>query len=114
VNPLKPEGLSDTELKPEQKAKLHEIIREYTDRLRPEIAAETWAEIEKNGPVFFAWAGSKERGEPHYYRIQGKTFLIEYDNVQNEANHPHSVFRSVEGDFGRDILEEHAKEAHGK
>jgi glycine/D-amino acid oxidase-like deaminating enzyme len=49
VNPLKPDGLSDTELKPEQKAKLHEIIREYTDRLRPEIAAETWADIEKNG-----------------------------------------------------------------
>jgi hypothetical protein len=114
VNPLKPDGLSDAELKPEQKEKLREIIREYTDRVRPEIAAETWAEIEKNGPIFFAWAGGKERGEPHYYRIQGKTFLIEYDNVQNEANHPHSVFRSFEGDFGRDILAEHAKESHSK
>ena len=114
VNPLKPDGLSETELKPAQKEKLREIIREYTERLRPEIAAETWAEIEKNGPVFFAWAGGKERGEPHYYRIQGKTFLIEYDNVQNEANHPHSVFRSFEGDFGRDILAEHAKAEHGK
>ncbi|MFM2179450.1 MAG: hypothetical protein RL015_3548 [Verrucomicrobiota bacterium] len=114
VNPLKPEGLSDSEMNAEQKAKLREIIREYTDRVRPEIAAELWTEIDQNGPISFAWAGGKERGEPHYYRIQGKTFLIEYDNVQNEANHPHSVFRSFQGDFGRDILAEHYRESHSK
>lgn len=113
VNPLKPEGVSNADMTAEQKAKLKEIITEYTDRVRPEIAAELWAEIDKS-PVFFAWAGGKERGEPHYYRVQGATFLIEYDNVQGEANHPHSVFRSFEGDFGRDILAEHHKEAHGK
>jgi hypothetical protein len=111
VNMLQPEGISNAELNDTQKAKLKEIITEYTDRVRPEIAAELWADIEKN-PVFFAWAGGKERGEPHYYRVQGKTFLIEYDNVQNEANHPHSVFRSFEGDFGRDILAEHYKKSH--
>ncbi|SKA77059.1 Protein of unknown function [Prosthecobacter debontii] len=114
VDPLKPDGLADTELNAEQKAKLHEIIDEYLTRLRPEVAAETWAEIEKNGPVYFAWAGGKERGEPHYYRVQGKTFLIEYDNVQNGANHPHSVLRSFDGDFGRDILAEHYKQEHAK
>lgn len=113
VNPLKPEGLSNADMTSEQKAKLKEIITEYTDRVRPEIAAELWAEIEKS-PITFAWAGGKERGEPHYYRVQGATFLIEYDNVQGEANHPHSVFRSFEGDFGRDVLAEHHKEAHGK
>ncbi len=114
VSPLNPLGLADTELQPEQKAKLREIIREYTDRMRTEIAEETWAEIEQNGPIHFAWAGGKERGEPHYYRVQGKTFLIEYDNVQGEANHPHSVWRSFDGDFGRDYLAEHQKEAHTK
>lgn len=114
VDPLKPEGLADSALNATQKAKLREIIDEYLTRLRPEIAAETWAEIEKNGPVYFAWAGGKERGEPHYYRVQGKTFLIEYDNVQGNANHPHSVLRSFDGDFGRDLLAEHYKEAHGK
>ncbi len=113
VSPLKPEGLSNADMTAEQKAKLKEVITEYTDRVRPEIAAELWAEIDKS-PVFFAWAGGKERGEPHYYRVQGATFLIEYDNVQGEANHPHSVFRSFEGDFGRDILAEHHKEAHSK
>lgn len=114
VNHLKPDGLSDADMNVEQKAKLREIIREYTDRVRPEIASELWAEIDQNGPISFAWAGGKERGEPHYYRIQGKTFLIEYDNVQNEANHPHSVFRSFEGDFGRDVLAAHYRESHSK
>lgn len=114
VNPLKPEGLPDSALNPEQKALLRAIIDEYLGRLRPEIAAETWAEIEKSGAVHFAWAGGKERGEPHYYRVQGKTFLIEYDNVQGEANHPHSVWRSFDGDFGRDLLAEHHRDAHAK
>lgn len=114
VDPLKPDGLSEADLTDVQKAKLHEIIHEYLGRVRPEIAQETWDEIQKNGPVFFGWAGGKERGEPHYYRVQGKTFLIEYDNVQNEANHPHSVFRSFDGDFGRDLLAEHHRAEHGK
>lgn len=114
VSPLAPPGIADSELTPDQKAKLHELIREYLTRLRPEIAEETWAEIEKGGPVHFAWAGGKERGQPHYYRVQGKTFLLEYDNVQNEANHVHSVWRSFDGDFGRDLLGEHLKAEHGK
>ncbi|HYF34754.1 MAG TPA: DUF3500 domain-containing protein [Prosthecobacter sp.] len=114
VNPLTPDGLPDTELNPEQKAKLEELIREYLERMRPEIATEAWAEFQKNGPVYFAWAGGKELGEGHYYRVQGKTFLLEYDNTQGNANHPHSVWRSFDGDFGRDLLGAHLKEAHGK
>lgn len=113
VNPLSPDGLPDSDMDAEQRAGLHRLIREYLDRLRPEIADEAWNEIEKSGPVFFAWAGGKERGQPHYYRVQGKTFLLEYDNTQNDANHVHSVWRSFDGDFGRDILGEHLKEAHG-
>jgi len=55
----------------------------------------------------FGWAGSLEPGRPHYYRIQGSGFLIEYDNVQNGANHIHTVGRDFDGDFGRDLLREH-------
>jgi len=114
VTPLKPEGIAASELNAEQKEALNAIIREYLERLRPEIAEEAWARIQASGPVFFAWAGGKERGEPHYYRVQGKTFLLEYDNVQNEANHVHSVWRDFDGDFGRDLLGEHYKAEHGK
>jgi len=50
-----------------------------------------------------------ERGAKHYYRIQGPTFLVEYDNTQNDGNHVHSVWRDFDGDFGRDLLREHLK-----
>ncbi|MBK8038139.1 MAG: DUF3500 domain-containing protein [Verrucomicrobiaceae bacterium] len=112
VNPLQPAGLPESEMDDAQKALLRRIVLEYTERMRPELAAETLADIEKTGGVHFGWAGGKERGEPHYYRVQGKSFLIEYDNTQNDANHVHSVFRSFDGDFGRDILGEHLKQAH--
>ena len=58
--------------------------------------------------------GSLDEGEPHYYRVQGPTFLIEYDNVQNGANHVHSVWRDFDGDFGRDVLMAHYRQyPHG-
>lgn len=112
VSALSPAGLADTELNDKQKAMLTRLIDEYLERMRPEIADEARAEIKQSGPVYFAWAGGKERGEPHYYRVQGKTFLLEYDNTQNDANHVHSVWRSFDGDFGRDLLGEHLKKAH--
>ncbi len=56
--------------------------------------------------LHFAWAGGGERGEPHYYRVQGSRLLIEYDNTQNRVNHIHSVLRDPVGDFGADLLAE--------
>ncbi len=53
--------------------------------------------------------GSTEKGPGigHYYRIQGPSFLIEYDNTQTKANHQHIVWRDFTGDFGVDVLAEH-------
>jgi len=55
----------------------------------------------------FGWAGGTGPRDPHYYRVQGKTFLIEFDNTQNSANHIHSVWRDFNGDFGEDLLKQH-------
>ena len=112
VTALEPQGISEGELTVGQRAMLERLIQEYLKRMRPEIADAAWAEIREAGPVHFAWAGGLELGEPHYYRVQGPTFLLEYDNVQNGANHVHCVWRDFDGDFGRDILAEHKKEAH--
>ena len=73
--------------------------------MRP-VAAIKAAGIEN---VRFAWIGAtkNEPGAAHYYRIQGPTFLIEYDNSQNNANHQHIVWRDFNGDFGDDILTKH-------
>jgi hypothetical protein len=59
------------------------------------------------GKVHFAWAGGLEPGQGHYYRIQGPTFLLEYDNTQDKANHIHTVWRDLRNDFGEDALLQH-------
>ena len=62
--------------------------------------------------LHFAWAGSLKPGSGHYYRIQGPVLLIEYDNVQNDANHVHTVVRDLTNDFGEDMLKEHYEHGH--
>lgn len=117
VEPLKPDGLSVSKMTDGQKAKLKQVIEEYVRRYRPELADQDLAKIEKAGfeKISFAWAGGEELGQGHYYRVQGPTFLIEYDNTQNDNNHAHAVWRDFDGDFGEDILKRHyATSPHGK
>jgi hypothetical protein len=37
----------------------------------------------------------------------GRTFLVEYDNTQDGANHVHLVWRDLVGEWGADRLAEH-------
>ena len=85
------------------------VVDVYTGFMADDIAADRMARLKKAGleKITFAWAGEAERGKKHYYRIQGPTFLIEYDNTQNNGNHIHSVWRDFTNDFGRDLLREH-------
>jgi hypothetical protein len=114
IEPLTPGGLAAGTMTVEQKALLRDVISVYLNRARPELAAAEWKQIEDAGfdAVHFVWMGGEERGQPHYYRVQGPTFLLEYDNTQNGANHPHAVWREFKGDFGRDFLAEHLKKDH--
>ncbi len=111
-----PEGVAQSALTAEQRTTLETLIKLYLDRHRPDVAANEWAKIEKSGlaNIDFAWAGGLERGEPHYYRVQGKTFILEYDNTQNDANHVHSIWRDLEHDFGGDLLKAHIEQSHAK
>lgn len=114
VDPLSPAGLPTTRLTRQQSDRLMTLLRTFVFRHREGIAEQDLKDIMDAGwdRVHFAWAGGFEKGEPHYYRIQGPTFVIEYDNVQNGANHVHSVWRDFEGDFGRDLLGEHYQRDH--
>ncbi len=114
VNPLSPRGLPYRNLNPAQQQALGELLQLYLDRHEDEIAAASLARIHEHGfeNLSFAWAGPTEPGEGHYYRIQGPTFVIEYGNTQNDANHHHTVFRDFEKDFGRDTFGEHYREKH--
>ncbi len=109
VRPPERVGLPASSLDTAQKKLLRELIGVYLALMPAEIAARRMAAIRSKGwdRIHFGWAGSLEPGQPHYYRIQGPSFILEYDNVQNGANHIHTVWRDFEGDFGRDLLREH-------
>jgi hypothetical protein len=111
VDPLSPSGIAASAMTPKQREMLMAVIATYTSSMAPDIASERLAQLKTAGldKITFAWAGEYERGKKHYYRIQGPTFLIEYDNTQNDGNHVHSVWRDFNGDFGRDLLAEHVK-----
>ena len=109
VKPLDPGGVAAKEMQPKQRETLMRIVDAYVSVMAPDIAADRMAALKKAGldNITFAWAGEAERGKKHYYRVQGPTFLIEFDNTQNNGNHVHSVWRDFNGDFGRDLLREH-------
>jgi Protein of unknown function (DUF3500) len=110
-------GVAYAAMTPTQRGLLLSLIEEYASAQVQAIAAARVAKLKMAGldKVKFAWMGGIEKGAPHYYRVQGPTFLIEYDCVQNEANHIHAVWRDFEGDFGLDLLEQHYKNSphHG-
>lgn len=114
ISPLEGTGIPFGELTEEQVKTLRQLIDVYIQRIRPEVAADELAAIKKAGmdKIVFAWMGGTEKGQGHYYRIQGPTFLLEYANTQNDANHVHAVWRDFDGDFGRDLLREHYQAEH--
>jgi hypothetical protein len=105
-------GLAAAAMNAGERAQLKRLLGVYLDRMNAETAAEARARLESAGfeALHFAWAGSLEPGEAHYYRIHGPTLLIEYDDTQGNANHIHTVYRDLDRDFGGDALRAHYKE----
>ncbi|MSU69930.1 MAG: DUF3500 domain-containing protein [Opitutaceae bacterium] len=116
AHPLAPAGLTVAQMAPAQREQLLILLKVYLTRYRSELAGEALAKIMAAGweKVGLAWAGGLGKTDHHYYRIQGPTFLIEYDKTQDNANHIHTVWRDFEGDFGRDLLREHYAKDHAK
>ena len=116
AKPLTPLGLCAAQMTPDQYDLLERVIQEYVHRYRTELVEQDLKEIAKAGKekLYFAWAGSLEPREGHYYRVQGPTFLLEYDNTQNNANHIHAVWRNLANDFGDDLLRQHYEQHHVK
>lgn len=114
VNALQPVGIEIRDLSKEQQLILVNLLEEYLSTMPKPIAEKRIANLkmEDFDSIRFGWAGATVSGQPHYYRIQGKTFLVEFDNTQNNANHIHLVWRDFEGDFGRDLIKEHYQHSH--
>ena len=108
------EGLSGESMTSGQREMLITLIREYIERMPDELAAVAMRRLRDASvnEIHFAWAGSEERGKPHYYRLHGRFFFVEYDNTQNDANHIHTVWRHLDDDFGYDLLRWHYRNGH--
>jgi hypothetical protein len=102
-------GLPYGDMFAEQRQLLSLIVGQYVGRAAGPIGLQSWQEITDAGieRLTFAWAGGSEPGQGHYYSVAGPTFLAEYDNTQDDANHIHSVWRDLRNDWGRDLLAAH-------
>ena len=97
----KPQGMRYADMSPEQQKLLKELLAEYLTAMPAPVVRERMQAIQKAGldDIHFGWWGGSELNEPHHYVVQGGTFVIEYNNTQNSANHVHAIWRNVAGDF---------------
>ncbi|MEZ6131691.1 MAG: DUF3500 domain-containing protein [Planctomycetaceae bacterium] len=97
----KPQGLRYADMNPEQQQLLKDLLGEYLTAMPPAVVRERMDGITKAGmdDIHFGWWGGSELNEPHHYVVQGSTFIIEYNNTQNSANHVHAIWRNLSGDF---------------
>jgi Protein of unknown function (DUF3500) len=109
-----PKGLAAADLNQRQFDELSELVGAFARRLTDEVAGAQLHDLASAGMdnLTFAWAGSTEPGQRHYFRIQGPTLLIEHDNTQGNGDHIHSVWRNPADDFGDDVLAEHYRTHH--
>ena len=102
-----PVGVTSDKLTADQKDTLFKLLKAYADRMPDDLAANEMKRA-KGTPaekLHFGYSGSAEVGKPYTYRIQGTEFVVEFLNVQadsarNPANHIHSAWRLLPGDFG--------------
>jgi Protein of unknown function (DUF3500) len=113
-------GLRGQDMSAAQLSQFNDIIVGYLQRLPSDVAELHFQRLEQAGltQFSFAWAGQPVRGKPHYYRVQGPSFLVEFENAQvggglpGEGNHIHTVWRDPDNDFGDDLLLRHYAADH--
>ena len=113
-NEVQIQGLQLEDMTTSQHDVATKLLDVYITRLPVSMANAQRKKIESTSldTAAFAWAGGVNRGEGHYYRLLGATFLAEYDCTQNQANHIHAVWRDLTNDFGSDILKKHYQKSH--
>src|SRR5262249_51512864 len=74
-----PKGLPAAKMTEAQRGLLVKLLKGYTDRMPPDVGEAEMKQVTDAGvdKVHFAYAGGTTDGEPHTYRIQGPTFVVE-------------------------------------
>jgi hypothetical protein len=111
-------GIKGSDLNKKQQQLLMRIVREFIFNLEYEKAVTEFDKIMKAGigNIYFGWIGPYEEAKPHYYVINGPTFLIEFDNngFNGNANHIHAIWREKGNEYGEDLLKKHYQMEHHK
>jgi len=102
-----PVGLPVSKMNASQKETLVKLLQHYTGRMPRELGQRELKMVADAGidKIHFAYHGGVKDGEKRSYRVQGPTFVVEFLNEQNDsagnqANHIHSAWRHIKGDFG--------------
>ncbi len=105
-NPAQPqptsrEGISSAKLDPEQRETITRLVHAYYENFPAPIRADLLDQLARGEQAFhFAWYGPADPSKPHAFRIQGPTLFIDFNDKQDGANHIHTFYRSLLGDFG--------------
>ena len=99
-------GIAAKDLDAQQQSNLISILNAFTVHMPAEVIKQRMDLIKSAGidQIYFGWAGATELAGQHFFRIQGPTFIVELCNFQrdpegNIANHIHSIWRDMTGDF---------------
>lgn len=105
----RPRGLAAADMPSTVRTRVIDLVESFVGRMPEEIAERQMARIKAEGleAVHFCWAGGRERGTPHYYRVQTGQILIEFDNAIDDGNHIHSIWRDYRNDLGHQLLLDH-------
>lgn len=107
-----PSGICANLLDAAQRTTLDRLLDTYLARFPETASAEYRTQLDADGAdhIHFAWAGALTRGEPHYFRVQTRSLLIEMVNAVDSGNHLHSVIRDFDHDFAQDSVRRHAEQ----
>jgi hypothetical protein len=95
------EGISSAMLAPEQRDTITRLVESYYENFPVPIRADLVDQLARGEHKFhFAWYGPADPAQPHAFRIQGPTLIIDFNDKQDGANHIHTFYRSLLGDFG--------------
>ena len=103
-------GIAAKELDAPQQSKLIAILNAFTSHMPEEVIKQRMDLIKTAGidQIYFGWAGAIVLEGQHFFRVQGPTFIVELCNFQKDpegtiANHIHSIWRDMTGDFNLPI-----------
>ena len=108
-----PRGLAGADLTRAQRAALFKILTDWADWLRVDLASAERKRMKAGlDETRLLWLGGIGVDAPHYWRIVGPHFAIEYAAPERDPDHVHALWRDTENDFGGALLRRHLEQHH--